>query len=232
LRVEAGGEAATVDGLLLCMGMTPNLDGLGLDRFDIDLDDRGMPPYDPLTGRVGDLPIYLAGDVSGDRPMLHEALDEGFIAGFNAVSDTDVCAERRVPLQICFSDPQAVVVGKSRTELDGSDVAVGAVDFADASRAVLEHRAAGCLRVYADPGTGRILGCEMAAPDAEHLGHLVALALQQKMTVNDLLKIPFYHPTITEALRSALRDAANLCRVRVELAGLELSECRPEKPLG
>ena len=65
----------------------------------------------------------------------------------------------------------------------------------------------GLLHVYAQTGTGRFLGAEMLGPDAEHIGHLLAWALQMKLTVAQMLDMPFYHPVIEEGLRTALRDA-------------------------
>jgi pyruvate/2-oxoglutarate dehydrogenase complex dihydrolipoamide dehydrogenase (E3) component len=55
---------------------------------------------------------------------------------------------------------------------------------------------------------GKPVGAELCAPDGEHLAHLLALALERKCTVRDLLRAPFYHPTLEEGLREALRDAA------------------------
>ena len=66
----------------------------------------------------------------------------------------------------------------------------------------------GHLRVYADPETGKFLGAEMVGPDAEHIGHLLAWALQAGMTVDQMLSMPFYHPVVEEGLRTALRDLA------------------------
>ncbi|MBC8024231.1 MAG: hypothetical protein H7Y14_13990, partial [Burkholderiales bacterium] len=72
------------------------------------------------------------------------------------------------------------------------------------SRVMLRNR--GHLRVYGDPATGRFLGAEMVGPDAEHIGHLLAWALQAGMTVSQMLDMPFYHPVVEEGLRTALRD--------------------------
>lgn len=66
----------------------------------------------------------------------------------------------------------------------------------------------GHLRVYADRVSGRFLGAEGLGPDAEHLAHLMAWAHQQRLTVAQMLEMPFYHPVIEEGLRTALRDVA------------------------
>ena len=70
----------------------------------------------------------------------------------------------------------------------------------------------GLLHVYADVATGRIRGAEMIGPDAEHLAHLLAWAVQSEMSVERALEMPFYHPVVEEGLRTALRDAQSKLR--------------------
>jgi dihydrolipoamide dehydrogenase len=69
----------------------------------------------------------------------------------------------------------------------------------------------GYLRVYAEPSTARVLGAELCAPQGEHLAHLLAWAVQRRLTVFDILELPFYHPTVEEALRTAMRDVKRHC---------------------
>jgi dihydrolipoamide dehydrogenase len=85
---------------------------------------------------------------------------------------------------------------------------VGEVAFENQGRSRVMLRNRGILRVYGDPQTGRFLGAEMVGPDAEHIGHLLAWALQSGMTVEGMLEMPFYHPVVEEGLRTALRDLA------------------------
>src|SRR5690606_91151 len=131
-------------------------------------------------------------DASGLRPLLHEAIDEGRIAGRNAASfPTITPGERRTPLAIVFTEPQVAAVGRRFDALDLSTCAIGQVDFGDQGRArVLGHNV-GLLRVYAARSTGALLGAEMVGPAAEHLGHLLAWAVQQGLTVAQALEMPF-----------------------------------------
>ncbi|HHJ34439.1 MAG TPA: dihydrolipoyl dehydrogenase, partial [Gammaproteobacteria bacterium] len=85
IQVTAGEHRVVVDKVLASLGRRPNLENLNLDATDISFDENGIPVFDPLTMQVGDLPIYIAGDVNADRPLLHEAGHEGRVAGFNAV---------------------------------------------------------------------------------------------------------------------------------------------------
>lgn len=61
------------------------------------------------------------------------------------------------------------------------------------------------MRVYREQGTGLFLGAEMIGPAAKHLGHLLAWSVQHRLTVQQMLDSPFYHPVIEEGLRTALR---------------------------
>jgi dihydrolipoamide dehydrogenase len=192
---------------LAATGRVPNVDGLGLESLGIALDERRVPKFDPLTGQVGASTIFIAGDASNYLPLLHEAADEGRIAGTNAARHPRVAPGlRRAPLGIVFTDPQIAIVGGGYPQLHAHAVVAGEVSFEDQGRSRVMLRNRGHLRVYADPHTERFLGAEMAGPDAEHIGHLLAWALQARMTVGQMLDMPFYHPVVEEGLRTALRD--------------------------
>ena len=93
------------------------------------------------------------------------------------------------------------------------------------SRARAAQRNYGSLHVYAARATGRLQGAEMCAPAAEHLAHLLALAVQQKLTVHQLLGMPFYHPVLEEGLRTALRDAARQLADAANAPESDLASC-------
>jgi dihydrolipoamide dehydrogenase len=209
LRVSAGERSVVVDKVLASLGRRPNLARLGLEALGAPLDGNGVPVYDPHTMQVGDLPIFLAGDITGDRPILHEAGDEGRIAGYNASHDPILRFRRKTPLAITFCDPNIVSVGASWAQLqERDDVVVGEMRMGPVGRALIMAKNKGMLRVYADQASGRLLGAAMIAPRGENLGHLLAWSIQQNLSVFDLLKMPYYHPVIEEALQAALYDLA------------------------
>ena len=233
VEVQAGTATATVDRILVATGVRPNLDALGVETLGVELDEQGMPPVDPHTSQISDLPVYLAGDASGYAPVLHEALDEGFIAARHSfeADGASACYCRRPPLRIVFSDPQCAVVGQSFADLRDTGIVIGHVDFRQQARAILEGRNAGVLRLYAEASSGRILGAEMVAPEAEHLAHLLAACIQANMTVHYALQLPFYHPTLEEGLRTALRNAATQLTECPSPDGLHLCGSCPESAL-
>ncbi|MES2026498.1 MAG: dihydrolipoyl dehydrogenase [Pseudomonadota bacterium] len=193
--------------VLAATGRSPNVDNIGLETTGLKLDARGIPLFDPLTMQCGDSAIFIAGDVDNDRPLLHEAADEGRIAGDNAGHFPNVVAGlRRAALMVAFTDPQIAIVGQTSRTLKTKQFECGQVSFADQgrSRVMLQNR--GLLKVYGERGTHRFLGAEMIGPRAEHLAHLLAWACQSEMTVEQMLSMPFYHPVIEEGLRTALRE--------------------------
>ena len=113
---------------------------------------------------------------------------------------------RRAPISIVFTDPQIGIVGGGFRSLQPGTFATGQVNFADQGRARILLRNKGLMNVYADTATGRFLGAEMLAPGGEHLAHLLAWALQNRMTIEQMLEMPYYHPVLEEGLRTALHD--------------------------
>lgn len=206
LRVSAGENSVLVDTVLCAMGRTPNVEGLGLEHAGIKLDARGIPLFDRNTMQCGNSHIFIAGDVNGERPILHEAGDEGKIAGQNAVSDQIMGYRRKVPLAINFCDPNICLVGARYVELNLTTTAIGEVKLAPVGRAMIMGQNRGVIRVYGEKASGRILGAEMITPRGENLAHLLNWAISQHLTVGELVRMPFYHPVIEEALQAALNN--------------------------
>ena len=196
------------DYVLAATGRTPNIKGLALENTTLALDAKGIPEYDATTMRCGKSHIFIAGDVNNDLPLLHEASDEGRIAGENAGRYPQVQpGRRRSPLSVIFSDPQVVVVGESWRALQSRPFIIGRVSFEEQGRSRVMLKNRGLMHVYADPASGHFLGAQIFGPQAEHLGHLLSWAHQQRLTIAQMLEMPFYHPVIEEGLRTALRDA-------------------------
>ena len=221
--LENGEEHQETFGYLLAAtGRRPNVDNLDIQNAGIELDDRGMPEFDPFTLRCGDSHIFIAGDVNNHRPLLHEAADEGRIAGDNAAAWPDVrTGLRKTPLAVVFSDPQIALVGLTIHQVDEKCqgcFAVGEVSFEDQGRSKVIGRNRGLLRVYGEHGSGLFMGAEMFGPAAEHIAHLLAWCAQKRMTVSEMLEMPFYHPVIEEGLRTALKNLNRNLRLGPEPA--------------
>ena len=210
ISVEINGETLTFDRVLASVGRSPNLKNLHLEKALVTLDEKGLPKYSPNNLSLDEAShIFLAGDVNGHRPVLHEAADDGKIAGFNSVNQKH-CFKRRIYLGITFSEPNIAIVGESFKKLSekGEDFVTGHVSFENQGRSIVKLQEQGLLHVYVRKSDKKIIGAELQAPDGEHLAHLLAWAISLEMTVTEALGMPFYHPVVEEGLRTALRNAS------------------------
>ncbi|WP_298492528.1 dihydrolipoyl dehydrogenase [uncultured Maritimibacter sp.] len=208
------GHEEQFDKVLVATGRPPNVKDLNLEATGLSLDDHGMPAVNPNTLQCGAAPIFMVGDVNGDRPVLHEASDEGSIAGRNAVAyPALIRSERKVPFTVTFTDPPLVSIGAAPDE----SAVTGTSDYADQGRARVDGVNEGIVRIYASAPEGCLIGADLCCPGADHLGHMLAWAIQSGMTATELLAMPYYHPTLEEGLKGALR---HICAaVPIPLAG-------------
>ncbi len=205
IRVSAGEHSVVVEKVLAAMGRASNLDWLGIEHAGLDCDAHGVPKFDRQTMRCGESRVFIAGDVSGTDQVLHEATDEGRIAGFNAARDEPFSFRRKTPLAITFTSPNISQIGAAFDSLS-DQVAVGEMRLGPVGRALIMGANRGIVRVYADKKSGVLLGATAVAERGENLAHLLAWCIDEQMTVPQLLRKPFYHPTMEEVLQGALRD--------------------------
>jgi dihydrolipoamide dehydrogenase len=202
---------AVFEYVLAATGRAPQLARLGLEAAGIELDERGMPKcMDHRTMRIGESAIFMAGDISGAHPILHEAVSDGRIAGANAARYPKVRAHvRQVPLGIMFTEPNVAIVGQVPTQGEGVAWSVGEVDYRDQGRARVMNQAHGRARVYARRECGTIFAAELIGPGVEHMAHLLAWAVEQRVTAQRALELPIYHPVLEEGLRTAIAKLAH-----------------------
>ena len=197
------------DYALVATGRRPNVAALDLAHANIEVDAQGLAAFDRQTLQVGDLPVFIAGDVNNDVPLLHEAADEGHIAGANAANYPNVKpGKRTIGLGIVFTDPQIASVGVDPDKLEKDSFVTGELDFTSQGRSRVMLKNKGLMHIYADIKTRRFVGAQMVGPACEHLAHLLAWSGEQGMTIDQMIDMPFYHPVIEEGLRTALRDTA------------------------
>lgn len=212
-RVEDGVElswdedgqsrTAVFERLLVAAGRAPNLESLDLEKSGTELDDHGTPMFDEQTLQCSSSPVFIVGDANHDLPILHEASSEGAIAGNNAATHPDVQSfSRSTRLQIMFTEPNMAIIGED----PGDDTVTGRVDYKDQGRARAMGVNQGVCEIYARTGCGTITGACLVGPGAEHLAHLLAWSIEHGATASDLLDKPFYHPTIEEGLKTALKQ--------------------------
>ncbi|TNF34782.1 MAG: dihydrolipoyl dehydrogenase, partial [Gammaproteobacteria bacterium] len=191
LKVTAGDHSVIVDKVLASMGRRPNTDKLKLDTIGMELGNKGVPVFNPHTMQTSIEHIFIAGDCTAEKAILHEAGFEGRVAGFNAMQDKPVAFKHKTPLAITFCDPNIVSVGASLSELDADAIAIGEIKLAPVGRALIMGKNKGLIRVYADKASGKVLGASMVSVKGENLGHLLCWSIEMGLTVQQLLRMPF-----------------------------------------
>lgn len=204
--LKAGQRQFEAPLLLAALGRRPNVDGLGLADAGIDVDEQGMPGFDRHTLQVGEQPVFMAGDANADRPLMHEAADQGAIAGYNAAHMAPLHFARKQAVNIAFTDPDVISTGQAYDALEPEQMVIGTAEGTDNGRTRILGATDGLLRIYADRRSGRLLGAAAVCADGEHLAQLLAWAIQRGETAKSLLTLPFYHPTVEEMLQTALQD--------------------------
>lgn len=227
LIIKTSTQEYIVDKALVSVGRSPNITKLGLENFVKKIDEKGIPLFNEMNFQLLDHPhIAIAGDVNAVAPILHEAADQGAVAGHliaNEKAEYDFC--RRTPIGITFCSPNIAYVGKKYQQLkdEGIDFEAGEVSYEGQGRAIVMLSEKGMLRVYGEKGTNKLLGAELFAPSGEHLAHLLSWAISSDKTVQQILSYPFYHPVIEEGLRTALRSLSK--KLNGNRNSLELARC-------
>jgi pyruvate/2-oxoglutarate dehydrogenase complex dihydrolipoamide dehydrogenase (E3) component len=159
--------------------------------------------------------VYAAGDCCGPHEIVHVAIQQAELAarhaakakGLKAISDA-------LLLGVVFTDPQLGTIGWRESDLKemGIQYASASHPFNDHGKSILMNAIYGYVKVLADPRSGRILGAEIVGKDAGELIHCFTTPLAMRATVHDMLRAPWYHPTLAEIVTYPLEELAEKTR--------------------
>lgn len=157
--------------------------------------------------------IYAGGDVCGPHDIVHLAVAQGELAARHAfgVSPKKLRPVSALPLvNVVFTDPPLATIGVQESELVAKKkpFLVASYPFDDHGKSILMRQTRGYVKVVAEPRRGRILGAEIVGPQAGELIHCFAGPLSMRATVHDLLRAPWYHPTLAEIITYPLEEIA------------------------
>ncbi len=199
----------TYERVLVASGRVSNLRQMNLENAGLDLNARGLPIYDPLTMQCGDAPVFIAGDATEELPLWHEAYLEGRIAATSAIHFPERKEGKRTPnLGIYFTDPEMACVGADYTSLNAEQIVIGRAPMGQGPRHEIYNDKRGMIQVYVAQESGALLGAEIFGRGAEHMAHTLVLAIEHKMSVDEILQMPIYHPSLEEVMKSALNNAS------------------------
>lgn len=155
--------------------------------------------------------IYAAGDCAGPAEIVHIAIQQGELAARHAAGVKQLKpVDYSLLLNVVFTDPQLATIGRLEKDLDKAGVPYlcASYPFNDHGKSILMDANYGYVKVLAEPKRGRILGAEIVGKDAGELIHAFSGPLAMKATVFDLLRAPWYHPTLAEIVTYPLEEIA------------------------
>lgn len=196
--------------LLNALGRTPATEELGLEVAGIETETSGQIRCDNFQ-TTSNPNVSACGDVAGPHEIVHVAIMQGELAARHATGRSASPVDYDSLLGVVFTDPQIGHVGLSEDTLKerGVEYLSANYPFDDHGKSILMEAKRGYVKVVADKTSGVILGAECVGKDGGELIHTMAVAVTMKATVHDLLKVHWYHPTLSEIWSYPLEDIAD-----------------------
>ena len=209
-------KTVSAEMVLQALGRHPNIEGLNLTAAKVETHNGKIMVGD--TMRTNQPHIFAVGDVNGLHEIVHIAIQQGEIAGWNAVHPDKVLLRHyddRLKAQVVFTDPQMASVGLSERECREQDLPylVSTYPFNDHGKSMCLGETYGHIKLICTPDTGKILGAHIVGPEASEIIHELVTAMYFQGTVHDLLRIPHYHPTLAEIITYPAEELAEKVRV-------------------
>lgn len=199
---KKGENVICADAVLVSTGRAPNVEGLGLELHGIKYDRKGIKVDEAYQTNVPG--IYAVGDVIGGQMLAHVAAEEGTAAVENIMGSKGHVNYDAVPGCV-FTFPEIAAVGLSEEDAKekGIDYISSKFLFGANGKALTIGEEEGFVKVLAEAQTKRIIGVHIMGPHASDLIHEAVLAVEKKMTAEDISGVIHAHPTLSEAFMEA-----------------------------
>lgn len=200
-----GGDAQTVkaDVVLMAIGRKPYVEGLGLDKVGVELDDRGRIKTDEFfeTSVEG---IFAIGDVIAGPMLAHKAEDEGVVLAEMLAGQTGHIDYDCIP-GVVYTWPEVANVGKTEEQLKDAGIKynAGKFPFMANGRARAMGATDGFVKILACAETDKILGAHMIGPNVGELMAEVVTVMEFEGSAEDLARTCHSHPTLSEVVKEA-----------------------------
>jgi dihydrolipoamide dehydrogenase len=207
LKTANGPIEGSYDRAILAVGVTGNIEGLGLEHTRVATD-RGFIRTDQHA-ETAEPGIYAVGDVAGPPCLAHKASHEGVaciehIAGI----ESHPLDRNRIP-GCTYSHPQIASIGLTERAAAsaGRRVRIGRFPLIGNGKAIAVGDSNGLIKTLFDASSGELLGAHMVGPGVTELIHGFAIAMGAEITEAELIATVFPHPTISEAMHESVLAA-------------------------
>ncbi len=206
LLVEKQGEkqSFTGDVALISIGRKPNTRDLGLEKAGVKTDKRGFVEIDSrfCTSNPN---IFAVGDVAGPPMLAHKGSHEAISVAYHIAGKYHPFDYTAIP-NVVYTNPEIASVGFTEKQLKERGVDYNKSNFSLVGNSRYNANGGkdpGFVKAFSHKKTGHVLGCHILAPNASELIALPTLAIQHRLTAEEVAHTCFPHPTISEALHEA-----------------------------
>jgi len=201
------GEVIVGSHCLMAVGSLPNTEAIGLEKVGVKTNDAGFIDVDKVS-RTSVRGVYAAGDCTGVMMLASVAAMQGRIAMWHALGDAVHPLNLETVSSNVFTDPEIATVGVSQSDLDsGNEIAnVVNLPLATNARAKMQGISEGFLKIFCRPDTGVIVGGVVVAPKASELIFPIALAIEHRLTVDQMSQTITVYPSLSGSIAEAARQ--------------------------
>lgn len=201
-------DGRTVEGshALMTIGSVPNTGGLGLERVGIELGRGNYITVDRVS-RTSVLGIYAAGDCTGLLPLASVAAMQGRIAMYHALGEGVTPIRLRTVAATVFTRPEIAAVGVPQSAIDDGSVTARTImlPLRTNARAKMSGLRQGFVKIFCRRSTGVVIGGVVVAPIASELILPIAVAVTNRITVNELAQTLAVYPSLSGSITEAAR---------------------------
>lgn len=198
------GQVVTGSHVLMAVGSIPNTAGIGLEEVGVAVTESGHVVTDKVS-RTSVRGVYAAGDCTGVFPLASVAGMQGRIAMSHALGDTVNPIKLRSVAANIFTTPEIATVGYAQKELADLDMkyTVTMIQLRGNARAKMMGMREGFVKLFSRTESGTVVGGVIVAPRASELIYPITLAVQHRLTVDDVAAAFTVYPSLTGSIAEA-----------------------------
>ena len=213
-RTESGvsvelssGKVITGSHCLMAVGSLPNTENIGLAQVGVTTNEAGFIEVDKVS-RTSVRGVYAAGDCTGVLMLASVAAMQGRIAMWHALGDSVHPLNLETVSSNVFTDPEIATVGVSQSDVDSGKETANVLNLplATNARAKMQGISEGFVKIFCRPDTGVIVGGVVVAPKASELIFSIALAVEHRLTVDQMSQTITVYPSLSGSIAEAARQ--------------------------
>ena len=201
-------DGQTIHGshVLMAVGQLPNTENLGLENAGVAVNDGGYITVDRVS-RTNIRGIYAAGDCTGVLPLASVAAMQGRIAMWHALGDAVTPLDVKQVCSNIFTDPEIATVGYTQNDLESGLIRgdIVMLPLAGNARAKMQGITDGFVKIICRRGTRIVAGAVVVGPNASELIHALTIAVDQKLTADQVAQTFTVYPSLSGSIAEAAR---------------------------